>query len=117
MSDQGIMTGRYNPPYEVGARLHRMATKENILQIMQGTTYNEKTDLNLKFKELKYNFKESVRQAQAQAEEASADGRAPSLSPAGSSGRGLRERARVFGYIRRVFSGLSGGGKEGSPPP
>jgi hypothetical protein len=41
MSEQGIMTGRYEPANIVGARLHRMATKENILQIMQGTKYHE----------------------------------------------------------------------------
>ena len=118
MSDQGIMTGRYNPPNEVGARLHRMATKENILQIMQGTTYNKKsTDLNLTFDQLKLNFQKSAIEAQAQAREAQADGGAPSPSPAGSSGRSLGARARVFEYIRRAVSGFAGGGKEGSPPP
>ena len=120
MSDQGIMTGRYNPPNEVGARLHRMATKENILQIMQGTTYNKKsTDLNLTFDQLKLNFQKSAIEAQAQAREAQADGGAPSPSPAqtGSSVRSLGARAKVFGLIRRAVSGFAGGGKEGPPPP
>ena len=124
MSDQGIMTGRYDPANEVGARLHRMATKENILQIMQGTTCNERSiDLNSTFEQLKYNFKNSVRQAQAEAEarEAQANERTPSPSPArtGSSGRRLWENMKsVLGdAMRRVVSRSAGGGKAGTPHP
>jgi hypothetical protein len=132
MSDQGIMTGRYKPANIVGARLHRMATKENILQIMQGTKCNERSvmDIDLKFEALKCNFQESARQAGAGAEGGYADvqeSQAPSSSPAkvpaasqdGSrTGGGLGERAfSVLRSMRRVLSRSTGGGTPGQPLP
>jgi hypothetical protein len=62
MSEQGIMTGRYQPANIVGARLHRMATKENIFQLMKGTKYNEGSvnDIDLKFEALKSTDKSRV---------------------------------------------------------
>ena len=121
------MTGRYQPANIVGARLHRMATKENILQIMQGTRYHEIANLETNFELLKSQYTKSLVKSRVVGEAggASADlvSAPPSPSPAkvpaaskdGSrTGGGLVTRALSKARsMSRVFSRSTNQSKAG----
>ncbi len=84
MSDLGIMTGRYQPRKIVGARLHRMATKQNIFQLMQTTKYHQTEKIEDKFKLLRVlrNASNVNSQDKSASHNAPSDISNPSTSPA-----------------------------------
>jgi hypothetical protein len=130
MSEQGIMTGRYDPANIVGARLHRMATKENILQIMQGTKCHERGNLETDFNLLKSQYQQSVSQPRVggeaggmstdlglSGERASFPSPSPAPAPAKASSKPVSSMMRVISSMSRVFLRSTGVGKTGSEIP
>jgi hypothetical protein len=118
MREQGIMTGRYQPANIVGARLHRMATKENILQIMQGTKCHEISNLEAYFNSLKSKHEKSIVEAKPEVAppdllELSGE-RAPSPSPAQAkaSSKPVSFMISAIRSVGRAFSRSTGGGKQ-----